>query len=276
VGEAGSSGRDAAELSRRVRGAYEAAAQTWPGGPAAVYQALATSLVSQTTRYVAGARVLDIGAGTGAVSRAALAAGAAEVVAADLAVGALRAGAQLRAARPAWLPVVADAAALPFCDDSFGLVLAGFSLTHAERLDVALSEARRVGPVLAASSFAPGWTHPAKAAVDAVLTRFGYRPPSWYRTLKHDTEPGFSDAGLFRRLALAAGFTDCQSMAVTVPTGLSAPRELAAWRLGMAHIGPFVRSLDPARQGALRQAAEAAIGGGDPLVVGMLVHLAES
>ncbi len=71
--------------------------------------------------------------------------------------------------------MAADAAALPFRDESFAVVLAAFSLTHAPDLRAALVQARRVGRVLAASAFAPGWGHPAKPAVDAVLARFGYR-----------------------------------------------------------------------------------------------------
>ncbi len=270
MGDTGSSRRGAAELTNEVRAAYETAAQSWPHGPEAVYTALARSLVEQAAPYVAGARVLDIGAGTGVVGRAALAAGAAEVVAADLAVGLLREGG------PALHPVVADAATLPFRNDSFGLVLAGFSLTHTARLDAALSQARRVGRVLAASTFAPGWTHPAKSAVDAVLAGFGYRPPPWYLMFKQDTEPGFGDARLFRQHARAAGYRHCQSATVAVPTGLSAPGELAAWRLGMAHVAPFVSELDSARRSQLWRAAEAAVGDDNALVVGMLVHVAVS
>jgi len=276
VGGTGSTSRGAAELTGQVRSAYEAATQSWSAGPEAVYAALAAALVCQAARFVSGARVLDVGAGTGVVGRAALAAGAAEVVAADLAVGLLRQARLPGAGMPALQPLVAEAAALPFRDGSFALVAAGFSLTHVGNLSAALRESRRVGQVLAASTFAPGWTHPAKVAVDAVLTRFGYRAPSWYLTFKHDTEPAFSDAGLFSRLAIAAGYRDCESMVLAVPTGLSAASELAAWRLGMAHVAPFVRTLDPARQRQLRQSAEAAISGAEPLVVSMQVYLAVS
>ena len=98
-----------------------------------------------------------------------------------------------------------------------------------------------MGDVLAASAFAPGWGHPAKGAVDAVLARFGYRPPPWYLTFKHDVEPRLGDTRLVRELALAAGYSRVDSSVLTVPTGLSGPAELAAWRLGMAHIAPFAK-----------------------------------
>jgi SAM-dependent methyltransferase len=266
-----------------VREAYDAAPQSWAAGPEPVYAALAGALVAHVAALLPGARVLDLGAGTGVAGRAALAAGAAQVVAADLALAPLRqcwlqqgglrqgglgpGGAPLR-------PVVADAAALPFRDQSFSVVLAAFSLTHAGSLGEALGQVRRVGGVLAASAFAPGWGHPAKAAVDAVLARFGYRAPAWYLTFKQDTEPRLSDARLVRELALAAGYRRVESSLIAVPTGLSTPAQLAAWRLGMAHIAPFAGSLDAARQADLRRAAEEAVSVCEPLVVGIQVHVA--
>ena len=69
----------------------------------------------------------------------------------------------------------------------------------------------------------------------------------------------------------AAGYTDVRLRTVTVDTGLSSPAELASWRLGMAHVAPFVCSLAPARRAELRRAAESAVAGTGPLVVSMLV-----
>ena len=175
--------RGVAELTGSVRAAYEAEPWSWASGPEPVYAALAGALAEHVTPLLTGMRVLDLGAGTGVAGLAALTAGAACVVAADVAVG------PLRQCRLPLSPVAADAAALPFRDQSFAVVLAAFSLTHVGGLGVALAESRRVGDVLAASAFAPGWGHPAKAAVDAVLAQFGYRPPPWYVTFKHDTEP---------------------------------------------------------------------------------------
>ena len=61
---------------------------------------------------------------------------------------------------------------------------------------------------------------------------------------------------------------------IAVPTGLSTPAQLASWRLGLASVAPFLRSLDPERQAAARRAAEQAVAGTGPLVVSMLVLLA--
>ena len=268
MGDTGNTRRAAAQLTGSVRAAYEAAPQSWTAGPEPVYAALATALAAHVAPLLTGARVLDLGAGTGVAGRAAVAAGATEVVAADLAL------APLRRCGPPLRPVSADATALPFRDRSFDVVLAAFSLTHARRLGAALTESRRVGRALAATAFAPGWGHPAKTAVDAVLARFGYRPPPWYLTFKQDTEPQLGDTPLVHRLALAAGYRQVESRVIAVPTGLSAPAELVAWRLGMAHIAPFCGSLDFERQADLRLAAEDAIDGCEPLVVDVLVHVA--
>ena len=155
----------------------------WAGGPEQVYTPLARALVGAAPLPVAGGRVLDLGAGTGVAGRAALAAGADRVVAADLAV------AMLRRAGPAQHPVAADAAALPFRDQAFDLVVAAFCLNHLSRPGAALREVRRVGRGFAASTFAPGWTHPAKLAVDEALRPFGFQPPAWYPSLQREAGP---------------------------------------------------------------------------------------
>ena len=268
MGDTGGTRRATAELTRSVRAAYDAAPRSWEAGPEPVYVAMANALAAHVAPLLTGARVLDLGAGTGVAGRAAVAVGATEVAAADLAVE------PLRRCRPPLRPVAADATALPFRDQSFDVVLAAFSLTHAGRLDVALAESRRVGRALAATAFAPGWGHPAKTAVDAVLARFGYWPPPWYLTFKQDAEPQLGDTPLVHQLALDAGYRRVESRVIAVPTGLSTSAELAAWRLGMAHIAPFAGSLDIERQAELRLAAEDAVDGCEPLVVDVLVHVA--
>ena len=270
MGDTGAQGGSAAEVSAAgmgavVRAAYDAAAPLWADGPEQAYAALARELVAAADPRLAGGRVLDLGAGTGAAGRAALAAGARSVVSADFAPGMLRrCGARAH-------PVVADATALPFRDASFDLVLAAFCLGHLSRPAAGLREVRRVGTRLAASSFAPGWTHPAKTAVDDALGSFGYQPPSWYVTFKQETEPRASDAAWLGRITAEAGFTDVRLRTVTVDAGLSTPAQLASWRLGMAHIAPFVCSLTAVRGAELRRAAESAVAGTGPLIVSMLV-----
>ena len=230
VGGPGARRGTPAELTTAVRASYDAAAGGWASGPGPMYDRLAAALIAAAPVPLAGRRVLDLGAGTGAAGRAALAAGAAQVVAADLAVG------MLRAAGPALHPVAADAAALPFRAGSFDLVAAAFCLNHLLDPAAALAEARRVGAALAASTFAAGWTHPAKDAVDAALRPFGYREPAWHACLS-------LDADRLAGRAEAAGFSQLRVRTVTVrpawsprpswPPGgwawLSSPRSCAAW-----------------------------------------------
>src|SRR5207244_2557637 len=223
------------------------------GAPGPLSARRAGAVVAAPPVPPAGRSLRGRGAGAGVAGGAALAAGARPVVAADLAIG------MLRRAGPALHPVAADAATLPFRDGSFDLVLAALSLSHLVDLATGLGEARRVGRAIAASTFAPGWSHPARAAVEEALRPFGYRPPAWYVRLKRETEPRAEDPDQLAGLAAAAGFRRVRLRTAAVPTGLATPAQLASWRLGMANIAPFVRSLDPARPAGSRRAAEGAV-----------------
>ena len=259
-------GLTAAGLTAGLRAGYDAAADDWADGPGPMYAPLARALVAAAPVPSAGRLVLDLGAGTGVAGQAALAAGARQVVAVDLSEGMLRRGGG------GGRLVAADAVALPFRDGSFDLVLAAFCLNHLSSLAAGLTEARRVGAAIAASMFAPGWTHPAKDAVDDAVRSFGYRPPAWHTALAPGSRA--SDPKALARCAAAAGFTSVQVRTTAVPTGLATPAELVSWRLGMAHVAPFVRSLDEPGRAALRRAAEqavAGVAGAGPLVVSIVV-----
>jgi ubiquinone/menaquinone biosynthesis C-methylase UbiE len=297
VGGERRTGGGAAELSAGLRAGYEAAASAWADGPGPLYALLARVLVEAAPVPLAGAVVLDLGAGTGAAGWAALAAGARQVVAADLSPGMLRhardlpppapgapapgsagppapgsAGPPAPGSAAAWDPVAAAAIALPFRDHTFDLVLAAFCLNHLDSLAAGLAEARRVGAAIAASTFAPGWDHPAKGAVDEVLGSFGYRPPAWYACLSPGSRAG--DPEVLAECAAAAGFTDVRVRTTAVRTDLATPAELASWRLGLAQVAPFLRSLDPADRAVVRRAAEravASLAGTSPLVVSMVM-----
>jgi SAM-dependent methyltransferase len=266
VGDELRQGGSVAELTAGLRAGYDAAAEEWADGPGQMYTQLATVLVASAPVPLAGRRVLDLGAGAGVAARAALAAGAREVVGVDLSLGMLRRGGA------AWRPVAADAVALPFRDASFDLVVAAFCLNHLDSLAAGLAEARRVGAAIAASMFAPGWTHPAKDAVDDVLRSFGYRPPAWYAALMPGSRA--SDPEALAAAAAAAGFTGVRAHTAAVRTGLATPTGLASWRLGMAHVAPFLRALDPPVRAEVRRAAEQAVSaaaGAGPLIVSMVV-----
>jgi ubiquinone/menaquinone biosynthesis C-methylase UbiE len=291
VGGERRTGGGVAELTAGLRAGYEAAAPAWADGPGPMYAPLAQMLVAAVPVPLAGAVVLDLGAGTGAAGWAALAAGARQVVAADLSLGMLRHARDLGAPAPgapapgstgpgspavgsgaAWDPVAADAVALPFRGHSFDLVLAAFCLNHLDSQAAGLAEARRVGAAITASTFAPGWDHPAKGAVDEVLGSFGYQPPAWYACLSPGSRAG--DPEMLAECAAAVGFTDVRVRTTAVRTGLVTPAELASWRLGLAQVAPFLRSLDPNDRAAVRRAAEhavAGLAGTSPLVVSIVV-----
>jgi len=298
VGGERRTGGGAAELTAGLRAGYEAAAPAWADGPGPLYARLAQVLVAAAPVPLPGAVVLDLGAGTGAAGWAALAAGARQVVAADLSLGMLRHARDLGAPAPgstapgapaldspapgagaAWDPVAADAVALPFRDHSFDLVLAAFCLNHLDSLAAGLAEARRVGAAIAASTFAPGWDHPAKGAVDEVLGSFGYQPPGWHACLSPGSRAG--DPEMLADRAAAVGFADVRVRTTAVRTALVTPAELASWRLGLAQVAPFLRSLEVSDRAAVRRAAEhavaEAVGRGNgtdaaaPLVVSMVI-----
>jgi ubiquinone/menaquinone biosynthesis C-methylase UbiE len=263
-----------AGLAAGLRAGYDAAAGEWADGPGMMYAQLARVLVAAAPVPLAGRLVLDLGAGAGVAGRAALAAGARHVVGADLSEGMLRHCRDTLGA--AGYPVAADAVALPFRDGCFDLVVAAFCLNHLNSLAAGLAEARRVGAAIAASLFAPGWTHPAKDAVDEAARAFGYRPPAWYTALAPGSRA--SDPEVLAECATAAGFTRVRARTTDVPTGLTSPAGLVSWRLGMAHFAPFMRSLDAPGRAAVRRAAEHAVAGlasgaGPmmPLVVSMTV-----
>jgi ubiquinone/menaquinone biosynthesis C-methylase UbiE len=251
--------------SADIRGAYDQSAEAWTTGPEPVYARLAEVLVAASPLPLAGARVLDLGAGTGVAGRAARDAGAEQVVGVDVALNMLRLG------RTVFDPVLADAAALPFGAASFDVVVAACCLGHLPDPVAALRETRRVAAAIVASAFAADWTHPAKAAVDDVLLALGFRPPPWYEAFKVDTERRVEDPVELAALAKAAGYRTAEVRTVQVATGINSPAGQVAWRMGMAHIAPFVRSLAPQVRAQARRAAEDALVGAPPLVMPLVV-----
>lgn len=122
----------------RVAAAYSAAAGSWQQGPGLIYDRLADVVLSRSPVPLWGARVLDAGAGTGAASRAAAAAGASRVIARD--AGVVRA--TLKVQELATLVAGARVAAA---------AVAGQSAAQAQELERVLADfdraTSRLGPV---------------------------------------------------------------------------------------------------------------------------------
>lgn len=252
-----------------VAAAYSATGGAWQLGPGRIYDRLAEVLLTRCPVPLRGCRVLDVGAGTGAASRAALAAGAAAVVAMDAAFGMLLHDAK---ARP---PAVAgDALALPFAEASFDAAVAAFSLNHLTDPAGGLLEMARVtrsGGALVAGSYAADDTHPVKAAVDATLSARGWEPEPWYAAVRNDAVPLLATVEGCAAAATAAGLdATCEPIRVPFPELDAA--DLVAWRLGMAQHAPFVARLSSNERAAVAAEAVALLGDeGPPLVRSILV-----
>ena len=245
-------------------GAYTVTGGAWERGPARVYDRLARVLVDRSPVPLEGGRILDVGAGTGAASRAARAAGAAAVVAVDAAFGML---AHESAGRP---PAVAgDARALPFGPSTFDATVAAFSLNHLTSPAAGLREmarVTRVGGAVLASSYAADDSHPVKAAVTDALAACGWTPAAWYLSIGADAIPLLATPERCAEAARAAGL-DAEVEAVRVPFAELEPHDLVAWRLGLAQHAPFVAALGPDERDALVRDALSRLGDNPPPLV---------
>jgi len=257
----------AEELAGAVA-AYSASAQAWRRGPERIYDRLAEVLVAHSPLPLAGCRVLDVGAGTGAAGRAALAAGAAAVVAVDAAAGMLAHDAGRRP--PA---VVGDALALPLAGAVFDASVAAFSLNHLTDPGAGLREMARVtrpGGALVASSYAADDGHPVRVAVESALAARGWAPPPWARALREEALVLLASVEGCAAAARAAGL-DARIEALRVPFPELHGPALVAWRLGMAQHAPFVTRLPPPERESLAADALARLGSAPPLVRSILV-----
>jgi SAM-dependent methyltransferase len=228
-------------------------------------------VVAECREPLAGARVLDLGAGTGAVSTLVAAQGA-RVVAADLALDMLR----LRAdGRP---PAVrADALRLPCRDAAFGAVIAAFLLNHFGDPLPVLREAARVtapGGVIVASTFVAG-PDPVKTTLDATVQAHGWEAPAWYLANKAAADRLLGDPDGLVGLARWAGLGDARVLQRNVPMPALGPRDAVAYRFGLAHIVWWLDGLPPGQRAAIEAEAEAAVA---PLIstwsIAMLVLVA--
>lgn len=247
-------GRPGLALSDELAVAYNRTGPAWQRGPARVYDRLADTAADLCPVPFAGARVLDLGAGTGAAGRAAQRRGAEVVVALDSAIGMLAAGPTPRP--PA---VAGSAVALPFATASFDAVLAAFSLNHLTAPVAGLREAARVlrpGGGLVVASFAADDKHPARDAVASAAMARGWVPPPWSAALHADAVPLLATVEQATKTARAAGFVDVLAAYERIPFPELEVEDLVEWRMGMAELAPFVAGLAPSDRQSL--AADAA------------------
>jgi ubiquinone/menaquinone biosynthesis C-methylase UbiE len=185
----------------------------------------------------AGCRVLDVGAGRGAVARAALALGCA-VTATDASAGMV---ARLAADFPGITARQMDAGALDFPAGSFDLVTAGFVVQVLPDPERALSEARRV--------LVPGGMVALSLETQAVgRLRWLYELASEFFgvPVPDDDNTGAMTAVQLAALLAEAGFHSLVVEAVEMPVALGSPGALWEW-LAPRGLGQAVGSLDAAR-----------------------------
>lgn len=252
-----------------IAGAYSATGAVWQSGPGRIYDRLADEFVARCPTSLAGALVLDVGAGTGAATRAVQRVGA-SAVAVDVAFGMLEAGAYWSAP-----PVAGDAVALPFADGAFDAVIAAFSLNHLADPVAALRETARVvrgGGAVLAAAYAADDTHPVKAAVETAAAARGWTAPDWYREMQRDAVPRLATVERAAGAAADAGLLGAAVEQVLVPfPDLDTP-DLVAWRFGMPHLAPFVQHLST-RERAVLAADAAARLGDSPVLVRSVIFL---
>jgi SAM-dependent methyltransferase len=236
--------------------AYRGVAAAWAGGPALMYDRLASVAIAGVAGGLRGASVLDVGAGTGALCRALRVAGAIPY-AVDTSPEMLE-----LVGEAAVVSVAADMCALPFADCSFDAAVSGFAISHIDAPVRALDEMRRVvrrsGRVIA-SVFGEAGARASKDVIDEVARDFGYHPPDWYVKLKTGTEPQSNTPALLRGCAESAGLEDIDIADVTVDSGLATPDAITSYRTGLAHLAPFVASLPPPRRAEFVEQAVAAV-----------------
>lgn len=238
---------------------YAGAAEAWAGQVAAVYARLACAVVDDCPIPLAGARVLDLGAGTGVVSDLAVAAGA-HVVAADLSESMLSFDKDRRP--PA---TVADVFALPFRSGAFDAALGACIVNHFDDPAAALRSAARTvrsqGAVVASSFGADA--DPLKEAVDEVARRRGWAPPDWYLTIKRASSTHLGDPGRFEATGRAAGLVDVIARKHDIAMSMLTAEAAVAYRLSLPPFTPWLRSL---RAGEHERVVEEAVDAAAPVV----------
>jgi SAM-dependent methyltransferase len=238
------------------RNPYQGAAVAWARGPAVMYDRLASMAIARVAGSLRGTWVVDVGAGTGALSRALRTVGAIPV-AVDTSSDMLS-----LIGDTAVSPVVGDMCALPFVDARFDAAVSGFAISHIDTPEQALIEMRRVvrprGYVIAAV-FGKAPDGASKDAVDEVAADFGFEPPAWYIGLKTRTEPLSNTPALLAERAGFAGLQGVEVADVIADSGLDTPESITAYRTGLAHIAPFVESLSQAQRTEFFECAVAAV-----------------
>jgi ubiquinone/menaquinone biosynthesis C-methylase UbiE len=256
-----------ADVTADVRAAYDATGAAWDDGPRRVYDQLAVALLDRSPVPFDRAVALDAGAGTGAATAEMMRRGA-RVTAIDLSVGMLR--------RIAGAVAVGDVVRLPIRSDTVDIAVAAFVLNHLPHPVHGLRELARVtrpGGAVLVSVFGQAPAHPSKEAIDAVAAHHGFTAPDWYRQMKDTFELQATTPEALTTLARQSGLEDAEARLVTVTPAMT-DADVVSWRLGMAHLAPFVASLPTEEARTLADDACLAVAGMPPLEIAMVTLVA--
>lgn len=252
-----------------VAAAYSATGAAWQAGPGRIYDVLCERLVDRSPVALTGRLVLDLGAGTGAATRALLRAGA-RPLALDASEGMLRVGTGTPAPS-----AVGDIRRLPVRDRSVDGVVAAYSLNHVADPVVALREAVRAtrpGGAVLAANYATNDGHAVKAAVEQAAADAGYRSVRWYDRVRADTVPLLGTVERAEAALRRAGLSG-YALHERIPFPALTPADLVAWRMGMAQLAPFVATLCPAGRTRLEQRALDILGNDPPMLVRSVITI---
>ena len=222
---------------------YAGAGRRWALGASLVYGPIAAELIAMSPHRLAGRRVLDAGAGTGAAT-AALAVAGAHPIAMNLSFDMLAWNAT---SRPPC--AVADICGLPLADGSVDDVVAAFVLNHLVDPGLGFGEMVRItrpGGAVLAAVFSTASRSAARDQIDEVAAAAGWRPPGWYLDLKATAVPLLGNAAAMTSAAAIAGLIDPVVVERAVDVGITRPEQLVDYRFGQAQFAVWLDQIGPA------------------------------
>jgi SAM-dependent methyltransferase len=235
---------------------YARSGRRWASGAMRVYGPIAELLVDMCPHPLAGRRVLDAGAGTGAAG-AVLARRGARALAVDLSPAMLAASTATVGMRAA-----ADVRALPLREGAVDACVAAFVLNHLTDPAAGMAElarATRPGGAILATAFGSEYRSRVRDRIDEVALEEGWRVPAWYAEVKATAVPLLGSAAAMAAAARAAGLGDVDVDERAVDVGVTAPEDLIAYRFGQAHFAAWLDEIGPERGRRLRARAAGAI-----------------
>jgi ubiquinone/menaquinone biosynthesis C-methylase UbiE len=221
---------------------YTGAARRWALGASLVYGPIAAEMIAMSPHPLAGRRVLDAGAGTGAATAALAVAGACPI-ATDLSFDMLAWNAT---SRPPC--AVADICALPFADDAVDDVVAAFVLNHLVDPGLGIGEMVRVtrqGGAVLAAVFSIASRSAARDQIDEVAAAAGWRAPGWYVDMKATAVPLLGTAASMTSAAGIAGLVDAVVVERPVDVGITRAEQLVDYRFGQAQFAVWLEQIGP-------------------------------